>query len=124
MISFTVTVTDASGATLTKNFTITVNPPLAITSALPPATAGTTYDQTLTVSGGTTPYTTIAVSGFDASTTGLTAGAITINVAAGTITINGTPTGAGMISFTVTVTDTAGATLTKNFTIMVTAPLV
>ena len=73
--SFTVNVTDTAGATLTKTYSLTVNPALAIApAALAEATPGTATSQTITVSGGAKPYTTFSISGFSAGTTGLTAG--------------------------------------------------
>ena len=113
--SFTVNVIDTAGATLSKLYTLTVNPALAITpAALAEATAGTATSQTITVSGGTKPYTTFNVSGFSAGTTGLTAANLTTDAAAGTVVLTGTPTAAGTASFTVNVTDTAGATLDQD----------
>src|SRR5205085_9289287 len=103
--SFTVNVTDTAGATLAKDYSVVVNTALVIApTSLPQATAGTAYNQTITVSGGTTPYTTFAVNGFNAGTTGLTSADFTTNASAGTITINGTPSGAGTASFTINVT--------------------
>ena len=61
--SFTVDVTDTAGATLTKTYSLTVNPALAIApAALVEATPGTATSQTITVSGGTKPYTTLSIS--------------------------------------------------------------
>ena len=118
--SFTVDVIDSAGATLSQNYTLTVNPALAIApAALAEATAGTATSQTITVSDGTTPYTTFNVSGFSAGTTGLTAGDLTADAAAGTVTLSATPSAAGTASFTVDVTDTAGATLSKSYTLTV-----
>ena len=122
--SFTVNVTDSAGASLSKTYTITVNAALSITAPpLPQGTAGATYNHTITVSGGTTPNTTFTVTNFSDSGTGLTASEITATAAAGTVVIDGTPTGAGTASFTVNVTDTAGATLTQAYTITVNLPL-
>ena len=76
--------------------TLTVNPALGIApTTLPTTVINVLYDQTITVSGGTTPYTTFAVSGFSAGGTGLTSGEITANASAGTIVVNGTPTAPG-----------------------------
>ena len=118
--SFTVDVTDTAGATLSKPYTLTVNPALAIApAALADAVAGTATTQTITVSDGTTPYTTFNVSGFSAGTTGLTAADLTTNAVAGTVVLSGTPTAAGTAGFTVNVIDTAGATLTKIYSLTV-----
>ena len=108
---FTVDVTDSAGATLTKTYALTVHPALTISpAALVAATAGAPTSQTITVSSGTPPYTTFSISGFSAGTTGLTAGDLTADAAAGTVVLTSTPT-AGTASFTVDVTDSAGATL-------------
>ena len=83
--SFTVDVTDSAGANSTRSYTLIVNPALAIApAALAEATAGTATSQTITVSDGTKPYTTFTISGFSAGTTGLTAGDLTNDAAAGT----------------------------------------
>ena len=117
--TFAVNVTDAAGTVVTQNYTIAVNPPLAITAALPAGTSGTVYDQTITVTGGGVPYTSLTVSPFNAGATGLTLAAVTINGAAGTITIDATPAAAGTLTFTVNVVDSIGATLTKAYTVLI-----
>ena len=110
--SFTVNVTDTVGAILAKTYSLTVNPGLSIApAALADATAGRATNQTITVSGGSKPYTTFTISGFSAGTTGLTAANLTTDATAGTVVLSGTPTAAGTASFTVDVTDTTGATL-------------
>jgi hypothetical protein len=111
--TFTVQATDANQATgqAAISLTITAGAPLSITTAsLPNATVGTAYSQTLAATGGTPPYTW-------ASTT-LPAG-LTLNASTGAIT--GTPTAASTSSFTVTVTDSAKNTATKNLGIVVAA---
>ena len=100
--------------------TLTVNPASGDRpDQLPAGVANTLYYQTISVSGGTTPYTTFTVSGFSAGGTGLTSSEITANASAGTIVVNGTPTASGSASFTVNVTDTVGATLSRSYTITV-----
>ena len=119
--TFTVNVLDSAGATLTKNYTLTVNPSIAIApAALAGATAGTPTNQNITVSGGTTPYATVNVTAFIAGTTGLTSAALTANIN-GTVALSGTPSAAGIATFTVNATDTAGATATRNYTLNVSA---
>jgi streptogramin lyase len=122
-ITFMANVTDSSGAVLNQAYTVKINPALTITPSLPQGTAGFSYHQTLTVTGGTTPYTTFTVTGFSAAGTGLTNAAVTVNAAAGTIAVSGTPTGAGTVAFTVNVTDTAGGSLTKAYSITINPPL-
>ena len=118
----TLSATNSSG-TGTAALTITINALPSLSPAnLSPAYAGSAYQQTLLVTGGTTPYTSLSISNFNAGTTGLTSTAITTNTA-GTVTLSGTPTAAGSLSFTVNVTDTAGATASANYTLTVNAAL-
>ena len=122
-LSFTVNVVDGIGTLLSKTYAVTVNPALTITPALlPRGTAGVNYQKTITVAGGTTPYTSLAIAGFSAGTTGLTAAAIATNGKAGTIAINGTPTSAGTLSFSVNVIDMAHSVLTKTYSITIDPP--
>jgi hypothetical protein len=81
------------------------------------ADVGTLYNRTITVSGGTTPYTTFTVTSYNADGTGLAAPAV--NAAAGTVTFDSTPTAVGTVTFTVNVVDSVGATLTENYSITV-----
>jgi streptogramin lyase len=117
--SFTINVTDSAGTAVTQNYTIAVNPAFVITPSLPQGTAGTNYQQTVTATGGATPYTSLTVTGFNAGTTGLTAANITTDIGAGTFTINGTPTAAGTFSFVANVVDAGGQTLTKTYTVTI-----
>ena len=98
--NFTVQVADSGSQTSTKALSITVNPTaLTITtSLLPSGTVGTTYSSTLTATGGTTPYTWSIASG------SLPAG---LSVDPNTGAITGTPSAAGISSFTVQVTDSS-----------------
>jgi len=114
--------TNSFGSATTTAATLTVDPALS----MPPATAtfgevGVLYNSVITVSGGTPPYTNVTVTAFKAGGTGLAAP--TINAAAGTVTFNSTPAAAGTVTFTVNVTDTTGATLSRNFTFTI-APAV
>jgi hypothetical protein len=119
-MTFKVTATDTIGATTMTTYTIVVNPVLSIApTTLPATTAGTTYTQTITVSGGTTPYATLSVSSFNAGGTGLTASEITPDTATGTFMINGVPTGPGTATFTLNVTDAAGGTLSQAYSVLV-----
>jgi hypothetical protein len=119
--TFTVTVTDSetpTAQTATKQLTITVNPQLAVTtSSLQSGTVGTAYSQTLAATGGITPYSW-------AITSGSLPSGLTLNASTGAIT--GTPTGpqTGVISFTVTVTDSESPakTASANLSITISAP--
>ena len=122
--SFTANVTDTANTTFSKGYTLFVNAALSIAPAnLNGATAGTQTNQTINVTNGTLPYTTLNVSAFNGGTTGLTVGALTTNANTGTVSLNGTPTAAGTVTFTVNVTDTAGGALSKPYTLTVNPPL-
>ena len=103
--SFTVTVTDSSSpaASTTANYTIAIAAPaLAMTpaaGALPGATTGAAYSQTVTTSGGTAPYNYAVTSGALPAGLTLSAGGI----------LSGTPTMGGNYSFTITSTDASTA---------------
>ena len=82
------------------------------TASLPGGTVGTVYSQTLTASGGTSPYT------WSISVGTLPAG---LNLNSTTGVISGTPTAAGTVNFTVMATDSAtpAATAIKALSITV-----
>lgn len=122
-VTFTANVTDAIGAVLSKTYTVTINPPLAITANLPQGTADAVYQHAISVTGGSTPYTTFSVTGFSAGTTGLTAANVTVNTASGTVLVSGTPSAAGTLAFTVNVGDSAGSTLAKTYSVTINPPL-
>jgi prepilin-type N-terminal cleavage/methylation domain-containing protein len=110
-----ITLTDNAGAADTQSiasFTINGAPTITGPASLPGGTTGTAYSVTVTASGGTTPRMF--------SATGLPAG---LTIGASTGTISGTPSTAGTYSVVVTVTDNAGATATRNYTVTVIAPL-
>jgi hypothetical protein len=117
--TFTVTVTDAAGATSPNSFVLTVNPALATTLAV--ASKAWTINAPLppfipvTASAGTAPYTFAVTSG--TLPTGL-------NVNASTGEISGTPTSLLTASpLMVTVTDAANATSGKTFTLTINGPV-
>ena len=115
--------TNALG-TGTASLSITINPqPVILPASLSAAYAGTAYQQSLSASGGTIPYSSLTISNFNAGTTGLTSAAITPNLSAGTITISGTPTGAGSLSFTANLADAAGAMFSQVYNLTVNAAL-
>nr|WP_284694742.1 Ig domain-containing protein [Geomonas sp. Red32] len=80
------------------------------TSTLPAGTVGTAYSQTLTATGGTSPYS------WSVTTGTLPAG---LNMSSGVI--SGSPTTAGTSTFTVQVTDSSSPaqTATKSLSIQV-----
>jgi hypothetical protein len=118
--TFSVNVTDSNNVSISQSYLLTVNPALSIApSALNAADAGTPARLTIAISNGTAPYAALNVTAFDAGVTGLPAGSLTENTAAGTVVLNGTPTAPGTCAFTVNVTDSAGATLSKSYTLNV-----
>ena len=115
--TFNVTFTASNGVSpnAVQNFTLTVNPPaLAVTTtSLPAGTVGTAYNQTLTATGGVTPY-----------KWGLTAGSLPAGLSLSSIgVISGSPSAASTSSFTVTVADSESpaATATAGLSITITA---
>ncbi|MFN7973898.1 MAG: Ig domain-containing protein [Acidobacteriota bacterium] len=112
--NFTVTATDSAGCAGGLAYQIVVNcPAIAVNpAALPNATVGVAYSQTITASGGVGPY-TFAV----------TAGALPpgLALAAGGV-LSGTPTTAGTFNFTVTATDASGCTGNRAYTLVVNPP--
>jgi hypothetical protein len=119
--SYTVTikVIDATTATATILLNLVISGPgpatLAIaTTSLTPATVGQTYSQTLTATGGTSPYTWSLSSG--------SAPGITFTPA--TASLSGTPTTAGSYTLNFQVTDSNRATASASLTLVVNqAPL-
>ncbi|BCL76177.1 hypothetical protein JHS3_19130 [Jeongeupia sp. HS-3] len=118
-VTFKVKATDSStGAgphSLTGTYTLTIAAPTITVSpsTLPNPAVGTAYSQTVSASGGVTPYTYAVTSG------SLPAG-LTLNSSSGAIT--GMPTAAGSFSFTVTATDANGFTKGQGYSVTVGAP--
>ena len=111
---FRVNVMDAAGVSATGQFSITVTSPLLISTStmLPDATAGSSYTNAFAASGGTPPYTNW--SALDTLPAGLslsTAG-----------TLSGVPGVAGAHTFRIQVTDSAGVTAQKAFTLRINPP--
>jgi hypothetical protein len=102
--TFAVTVTDSStptAQTASQPFHITITGLTITTKWLPNGIVGTAYSQTLTASGGFTPFTwTVSAGALPAGLTLSSAGVI-----------SGTPTAAGRADFTVTVTDSSTPTV-------------
>jgi hypothetical protein len=115
--TFTAQVTDASGGTDRKDFTIDISGPSGggtltiITTSLPNGIVGQPYSQQLAATGGTPPYKWSAATslppGLSLTSDGL---------------IQGTPTTAGTFSFTIIVTDSTGVQATHTFTLTITNP--
>ncbi len=88
--------------------------PLTITtsSSLPPAQIGGAYAITFSATGGQAPYTW--------SVTGSLPGGLSLNGGSGVL--SGTPTASGTAQFTVSVTDSADVTVSRNFLLAVNDP--
>lgn len=112
--SLTYTASNSSGTSAGARISVSVSPSVLTLSppggALPPATAGSRWTQTVTAGGGTAPYGYTAVN--------LPAG-LTVNGATGEL--SGTPAAAGSYSFQVTASDSLGASGTASFTLVVSA---
>ncbi|QNH19263.1 Calx-beta domain protein [Xanthomonas sp. GW] len=88
-----------TGTITNDDAVVTVGP-----ASLPSATAGTAYNQTLTASGGTAPYTFAVSAG--TLPTGLTLSAAGV--------LSGTPTASGSFNFMATATDSGGSPTSGN----------
>lgn len=114
---FTALVTDALGLSATRELSITINPPLAITplDLVPIGVKGQPYELALAATGGVIPYSWSVVSG------SLPLG-LSLQPSSGLI--NGTPSQTGNATFTMRVSDSTTVTAEKTFTIFVYYPLV
>ena len=115
--NFTVTASDANGQTGAAAYTLTIAVPTLNLSpgTLPAGTAGSTYTQTLVLSGGIAPY-VVTQSGT------LPAG---LSFNTGTLSFSGTPTEAGNFNLSITASDSTGgtaATVTNNYTLTIASP--
>ena len=115
--SFTIQATDSNQATASKQFALTINTGIVITTAspLPQGTVGVNYSQTLSATGGSGTY-TWAVS------VGSLPGGLTLNATTGLI--SGQPTTAIAANFTIKATDTNQDTASKQFALTVNAAIV
>ncbi|WP_369834708.1 autotransporter domain-containing protein [Cronobacter dublinensis] len=114
--TFSVTAKEAGNVSATASYTLVVGavtPGVTLTvtpasGALPPATTGSAWSQTLSATGGSAPYTWTAH--------GLPAG-ISLNAATGAL--SGTPTSAGSFTFSVTVKEAGNVSATTSYTLVV-----
>ena len=105
--TFTVTAKDSSGASASQSYTITINPVVAIaTTSLADGMTGTPYSQSIDASGGTGTLTF--------STTGPLPAGLTLSSAG---VLSGTPTTVGNYTFTVSATDSVGASASQSYTV-------
>ncbi|WP_124983141.1 putative Ig domain-containing protein [Ralstonia solanacearum] len=120
-VNFTVTGTDSSTGTgpytVSAIYTLTTSAPTVSLSptTLSSVTVGTATSQSVTASGGASPYSYAVVSG------ALPAG-LSLNASTGTLA--GTPTAAGTFSFTVRGTDANAYSGTRSYSLTVAAPTI
>jgi hypothetical protein len=110
--SFSVALTDRSGQTVSRPFSITITPPSLIitTGSLPSASVGSPYSQALSVTGGAAPY-----------VWSLTSGSVPGLLLTSSGILSGAPTVPGTFSLVVSARDTAGVAASRTFTINVAA---
>ncbi|WP_093286165.1 putative Ig domain-containing protein [Pseudoxanthomonas sp. CF125] len=102
IFNFTVTATDANSFSGSRAYSLTVSAPtIAVApTTLPAGAVATAYNQTISASGGTAPY-----------TRAITAGALPAGMSlSGAGILSGTPTAGGTFNFTVTATDSSTGT--------------
>ena len=114
--NFTVHVLDSDGDTGTQGYSVNIIVPIIVNPAsLPNGATGTPYNQTVSASNGTAPY-TFAVSA------GALPTSLALNAATGAIT--GTPSAAGNFGFTIEATDFNGSKGNRPYNVTIsTAPL-
>ncbi|HJW03531.1 MAG TPA: Ig-like domain-containing protein, partial [Azospira sp.] len=113
---FSVKATDASGATATNAYSLTILPALTLNPAgpgLPGATIGVTYNQAFSATGGSSYNYALVGGGLPPGMTLSSSGLL-----------GGTPTTVGSYSFTVKVSDVSTATASQTYTLAVVAPTI
>lgn len=118
--TFTVEVQDSTGTIASKQFTLTIEPPLTVTTtSLSEAASGVSYSQTLKATGGTGSDTwALTCSGGSSSNACLPSG-ISLNSSTGQISGTAIQGIGGTYSFTATVKDKGGATASQSLTMSV-----
>lgn len=113
--NFSIKVQESGGASAQINYSLAViTLPSITTASLPNGTVGVPYNQTISATGGTTPYS------FSITAGALPAG---LSLSSGGI-LSGTPTAGGSFPFTVRLTDANSSTATHIYTMAVAAPTI
>lgn len=109
--SFTYSATNSVGTSAPATVTVTIAAPTLVMSpaSLPDGGVGTIYDQTITATGGTASYSFAVTSGVLPA--GLTLSSLGV--------LSGTPTADGASAFTITATDSLGATGSAPYTLRI-----
>ncbi len=115
--TFTMRVSDFDGQQATQQFSLTVDPPLQIsTTPLATGTVGVPYSHDLTAQGGAPPYSWFVVTSISELPPGLTLGATPPDF---NNVLTGTPTRAGTFTFPMQVQDSQDNTATGTVTITI-----
>jgi hypothetical protein len=115
--TFTMRVADYDGQQATQQFSLTVDPPLQISSApLATGTVGVAYSRDLVAQGGAPPYSWFVVNNINELPPGLTLGTTAPDF---NNVLTGTPTEAGTFSFPMQVQDSQDNTATGTVTITI-----
>jgi hypothetical protein len=111
MFTFTIQAQDRNGCTGSRQYTVTINCPTINLGppGLPDGTVNHSYSKTITASGGNSPYT------FSVSSGSLPPG---LTLSPGGV-LSGTPTTAGMFTFTVQATDSYQCTGSKQYSLKI-----
>jgi hypothetical protein len=111
--SFTVKVTDSTGASTTQTYSVTINGALTITTGtLPSGTVNVAYSQTFAATGGAGGYTWSLTSGQSSVT------ALGLSFSTGGV-LSGSGPSYGTANFTVKVTDSANNTASGTFSVTI-----
>ncbi len=113
---FTITATDAYASTGSQLYSVVIAAPAISLSpgTLPGGTTAVAYSQTVTASGGSSPYSFAVTAGSLPTGLALTSAGV----------LSGTPTAAGTYGFTITATDAFGSTGAQAYSVGVMAPAI
>jgi hypothetical protein len=115
-VTFTLTASDTANDTTLQAYTLIINPALSFNrTMLPPSTAGVLYQQRLIAQGGLGNKALVVSQVRGALPPGLRVLTTGVN----SLTIQGTPTAAGTVAFTLTARDSTGATSSQRYIITI-----